>query len=78
MTEHEGLRWSINSFLSPKSFELLSVTPQSGSVINEGNIVDLLADNLPKDICYSEIGLALLAGFNKRFPMSIRRLAFRV
>jgi hypothetical protein len=50
---------------------------QSGTVINENNIVHLLCDNLPKNIHYSEIGSALdVAGFRNRFPDAIHRLSF--
>jgi hypothetical protein len=50
---------------------------QSGLRVDDGNVTQLLADNLPKDICYIDIGSALVvAGFSKRFPVSIRRLAF--
>ena len=52
---------------------------QCGLIINDGNVTQLLANNLPKDIGYIDIGSALVvAGFSKRFPVSIRRLAFRV
>jgi hypothetical protein len=52
---------------------------QSGVRVDDSNVTQLLADNLPKDIGYMVIGSALVAaGFSKRFPVSIRRLAFRV